>query len=105
MAPRSCITQSQNDGSRQFVFDVQCELLHAALLKVEILRLNSTRELRGIGLCRNHWQERGAQPASRIASKTAGRSTQVKEWREAAEVVDFCIIRRILPKPLRALVP
>ncbi len=50
MTARTRISHGHDHTSRQFLFDVEVELLHPALLEIKILRLNGSRESSRVGL-------------------------------------------------------
>ena len=49
MTARTRISHGHHDIARQFLFDVEVELLHPALLEIEILRLNGPGKVAGSG--------------------------------------------------------
>ena len=110
---RSGVARREYDVAGHLVFDVRVELLHATLLKIQILRLQGAGERLGTGRGSNRdectalwvrlqeyifvstvlWRCR-----SRVIKRTDADGEQ-------GEVVRFRKVRWILPEPLRALIP
>ena len=107
MAARTRISHGHHDIARQFLFDVEVELLHSALLEIEILRLNGSRECSRVRLLGKNRESVGDVQA-KVERPTVGgtccRGSSAAPDRES-ELAAFREERGVLPQSLRALVP
>src|SRR5215472_3192230 len=82
------------------MLDIHVELLYPALFEIQVLRLDSPRKLRRV--------ERGRDGLKILLQKQALRSTVkggVPKWAWTEKIVGFSKVWRVLPQPLRPLVP
>src|SRR5271168_1706922 len=109
-ASSSCIPSSQNDVSGQLTFDVQVELLHHPLFEIQVLRQRGSGKVIGVGGCSKRLKIRLREAIFQPAVYSVRTRSKIAEWARITDVaetklVNFSVIRRILPKPLRSLAP